>query len=454
MLNLTGDRIMFNVPFSIERCSWPMPVDQDDGHWVSEPDWQAPEMPYLPQPRWQSVGDELCWMIDWRDYFRGDLKIWSPEIGGEMRGFHVIFELKIQQTGLLVFWDDDGSVILHNGNKVHEDRSAHNLRHSSIKVKKGDILTIAQWQLYGDWLWGATMSDYMSSSQLTNIEAFLPFVKARLQQPSGPPLKVFTNGDQSIRTVLCIYSLILNGYSPTCVLLYGEYQWSDKTRELFSRALPFVQIVPNSIVIDRIQSLGGQRLVDWAMNYWWVMKTCVCLLCEPDEFCQIDDDIFILESTADALTEFNNSHLVYAPDTDHSNGYTHTWLGAPRSIATCRFNAGIYWARCITDQKQIALRMLKVHPARVLNFFWEQGFIACLYRDSGYELPTQTYFYPLFDGLPGGLYGYDYLNNPCGFTSIHFGGLAEKPLDSHCLFLTNDILTRNLADQVADTSAI
>jgi hypothetical protein len=39
--------------------------------------------------------------------------------------------------------------------------------------------------------------------------------------------------------------------------------------------------------------------------------------------------------------------------------------------------------------------------------------------------------------------GYDYAANPCGFASVHFGGLAEKPTDSVARLLAADILGRS-----------
>jgi len=59
---------------------------------------------------------------------------------------------------------------------------------------------------------------------------------------------------------------------------------------------------------------------------------------------------------------------------------------------------------------------------------------------SSLELPSQRYFYPLLDGLPGGMLGYDYRNNPCGFATVHHGGLPEKPTDAVALWLAGDIL--------------
>ena len=62
------------------------------------------------------------------------------------------------------------------------------------------------------------------------------------------------------------------------------------------------------------------------------------------------------------------------------------------------------------------------------------------------ELPTQRYFYPLFDGMPGGFLEYDYRENPCGFASIHFGGMNDhKPDDRAMLYLAPAILGRRAA---------
>ena len=72
--------------------------------------------------------------------------------------------------------------------------------------------------------------------------------------------------------------------------------------------------------------------------------------------------------------------------------------------------------------------------------------MACQYADDSVrELPAVRYFYPYFDGLPGGLLNYDYALNPCGFVSIHFGGLAEKPSDQAALILAPEILERRMA---------
>jgi hypothetical protein len=82
------------------------------------------------------------------------------------------------------------------------------------------------------------------------------------------------------------------------------------------------------------------------------------------------------------------------------------------------------------------------HPA----WLWEQGFMATEFADAAATaLPTQRYFYPIFDGLPGGILGYDWAANPCGFTSAHFGGLSQKPSDDEARALAAGILGRRRA---------
>lgn len=59
--------------------------------------------------------------------------------------------------------------------------------------------------------------------------------------------------------------------------------------------------------------------------------------------------------------------------------------------------------------------------------------------------PTNRYSYPVFDGMPGGIVGYDYAGNPSGLVSVHFGGLFEKPSDTTTILLAADILGRQTA---------
>jgi hypothetical protein len=432
-------------PFDLLHCSWPRPVEQKDGYWTSEPEWDAPSLPLPPQPRWRTLCGETCWTIDWREFFRHGLELGNPRVSGEMRGFHVVSQLRANRTGRLVFWDDDGSLIRRNGELVHVDRSSHGLSCAAIDVAAGDELAVAHWQQSGAWLWGARM-DESAPDPVGMLLPYLDAVQRRLQHPTGPALKLYCSGALPARTVLAVYSLILNGYAPSEVLVFGEHQWPQASRDFFARALPFAQTVPTWEVMHRLRATRLRPLEDWAARYWFVFKACLGLFCPPHEFCLIDDDVFILDRLDDALSAFRKCDLVFTPDADHSTDYTAAWGPRrrwPQPLPTGRFNAGLYWMRGAFDPRALALAMLRVSPHRTYPWVWEQGFIASVFAGGRvHELPSQRYFYPLFDGLPGGLLGYDYANNPCGFTSIHFGGLSDKPSDAAALELAAGILNR------------
>lgn len=438
---------MLEIPFDIISCSWPRPVEQADGRWISEPEWNAPLMPYWPQLRWESIHGERCWMVNWREMFKEGIKTWDSNIGGEMREFHIVFRLKAKGDGKLIFWDDDGCVIRRNGQIVHEDRSAHMLSRNEIEVEAGDILEVAHWQLHGGWLWGARLDqpDGISINSVDVLMGYLGSIKELLRHSNGPPLKMYTNGAAAVRAVVSLYSMILNGYAPSQIILFGENQWSEKTKSLFNETLSFAEVVPTGEVISRVQSVGGAQVSEMARRWWFVMKTCIALLYPPDEFCLMDDDVFILDTVADAIRAFKDADLVFAPDFDHCGTYKRVWNRERRELdlATGRFNAGLYWLRTFDDPRRVAARMRTVYPGSTHAFIWEQGFIATLYSERRtFELPKQRYFYPIIDGLPGGPLGYDYRLNPCGFASIHFGGLGEKPSDEIAFQLAPHILDR------------
>ena len=113
---------MLQPPVDLLRCSWPRPVQHAVGHWTSAPDWAAPPLPLplWPQPRWTTVDDALVWMIDWSDLFRSGVPGRAQgDWGGEMRGFHLVFHLRVTDAGPLAFWAEDGCLLRRNGRLVH-----------------------------------------------------------------------------------------------------------------------------------------------------------------------------------------------------------------------------------------------------------------------------------------------------------------------------------------------
>jgi hypothetical protein len=108
------------------------------------------------------------------------------------------------------------------------------------------------------------------------------------------------------------------------VIIYGEHQWPEQSRRLFEALLPFAEIVPTALLLERIEELGGPKLTKMS-RHWFVMKACVCLFFEPEEFCFMDDDVFILAPIREALRMFEHHDLVYVPDADHTADYLKLW---------------------------------------------------------------------------------------------------------------------------------
>ncbi len=439
---------MRDVPFEILRCAWPLPVVEQEGRWVSEPEWSAPSMPAVPVPHWELIDGEPCWTVDWREFFRIGVRHPPNAVCGDMCGFHVVFQIRTRQSGTLVIWADDGCVIRRNGETLHTDRDAHPLVKTELTTTAGDVLDVAQWQRHNDWMWAGRIrrADPSAPDVERVFLSRLSDVRARLDHPNGPPLKMLTHGEAPLRTILSLYSMILNGYAPSRILLFGEHQWNATVRSLFDTAFPFAEVVPTDAVLEATRTAGGAALCDLTAQYWYVLKLAVVLLHPPGEFCAMDDDVVVLGPTVDALAAFAQADAVYMPDTDHGNAYVAVWgavFGRAAPIPTRRFNTGLMWIRQTRTPAEVARLMLQGRASVSRGaWVWEQGFVATLFADSTtYELPSQQYLLPLWDGLPGGVLEYDYGRNPCRFRAIHLAGLWEKLADPAALHVAPEILT-------------
>lgn len=426
--------------------SWPRPVHCEGRRWISEPDWDAPLMPALPEWRERDVEGAVCQAIDWREVF-GGVHVFGDHVTGQMKEFHVIFRLRPEVGGTLVFFDDDGCIIRRNGEIVHEDREAHPLTRHELPVRAGDCLEIAQWQYHNEWIWAGRV-EAKEETLADDVVLFEPYrvrAEAALRSPNGPPLKTYFAAAHPVRSALCIYSLILNGYRPAAIQIFGDYQWDWNRRLAVEALLPFAHVVPLENV-ERTLNAVDRRLVPLARSFWSAMKICVTLFHPPFEYCFLDDDIYILDPMTEALRQFRQFDFVYAPDWDRDETYRRIWSpGRVEPFATGNVNTGLYFLRNRRDRKAQAERLLRVPLDGHATWLWEQGFFAYEFAAEGVAvgLPTQQYFYPIFDGLPGGLRGYDWRGNPCGFVSTHFGGLQDKPSDRDARTLVREILDRN-----------
>jgi hypothetical protein len=438
-MNRISDPAGNEFPFDLIACCWPRPIEEVDGYWSSDPEWDGPTMPTLPEPAWTTINGDRCWTIDWSAFF-----------GGEMRGFHVVFHVKVKCNGRLVFWADDGCVIRREGQIIYSDRAGHMPARGEIDVSAGDCLEIAHWQYWGAWLWGAWVDESRPSVSdvMAELSPYMPTVQDRLKTPNGPVLKMHTHGAAPIRALVGLYSMVLNGYAPDGMQIFGAHQWDQRARDLFAELAPFAEVVLIERFLDNLQTSGGPRLAAIAQRHWFVMKALATLLYPPLVSCLMDDDVFILDCVDDALAAFQSCDLVFAPDVDWSAAYRDAWPWidpGPLPLATGTFNAALYWIRSVVDLNEIARHALRSDPAAVeWAFYWEQGLIAMLYAQRNTRrLPSQRYLYPAFDGLPAGTLGYDYEGNPCGFASIHFGAHFPKPSDAEALQLAPKLLARH-----------
>lgn len=314
-------------PFTVTQCSWPRRVVQEADRWVSEPDWDAPLLPVPPQLSLHRVEGEPCWFINWCALFGAGLRRHDGQAPGEMRSFHVVFHLQVHVSGVLAFWSDDGCIIRRRGTVVHADRATHPLMRESVIVDAGDILEVAQWQNYGEWQWGAWL--------IPSAEVLLPYLEAartQLRNPNGPPLKVYFGDTSPLRAIVAIYSMILNGYQPSRVFVFGDYQWSAATQRIVTTLLPFAEIVATKDVLRSLTKGGQPQLAELALNCWGVMKLATSLLYPPQEFCYMDDDVFVLDTVNDALAAFRLNALVFSPDADYGADYVAIW-GAKRAAS-------------------------------------------------------------------------------------------------------------------------
>jgi hypothetical protein len=391
--------------------------------------------------------------MDWRHWMRngaGELDPNHPS--GQMRGFHIVFRLRIAEAGMLRFWSDGGCVVRRGGRVLYEHRGG-GVWPGRVPVEEGDVLEVAQWNGGGDWYWAAQFEHARYALVPPAADALMEYLGAiyrRLARPNGPPLKFYCNGQEPVRTALALYSMVLNGYAPSAVLVYGSEQWDHRARSFFGRVLPFVTVVPQEEVLGPIRGLGaeGERVAAWARDRFFVMKLCVALLCPPYEHCLMDDDVFVLRPVDDALAAFRDHDLVYQSDgVAGGPEYLDMWgwmMGdaRPAVLPTANFNFGQYWMRNAFDPLDIVARAARVEPPERRIWVWDQGFVACLFAGGRtWALPSRRYLFPFLDGLPGGsTFGYDYENNPCGFTSIHFAAFQRKPSDAAAALLIRRIL--------------
>jgi hypothetical protein len=167
---------------------------------------------------------------------------------------------------------------------------------------------------------------------------------------------------------------------------------------------------------------------------------------------------------AGALAAIRSHDSAFAQDIGLGQDYLRDWSGVvPRQapLSTGSGNAWLTWQWQLHDYTRIAHAILE---STQINFgtedprlnmpirVWKQVLIEVPYADgSVWPLPSERYPALKLDGLPGGMFGYDYGRNPCGFAAIHFaGGWPARPTDLVTRVLAPAILGKRpfLADSM------
>jgi hypothetical protein len=397
---------------------------------------------------WRTVSrDGVCYCgFDWGEVFRA--RVDPPGIYRRalMRGFYVVVRLRVEATGAYHIRASAPLVIRINGIIAYQSGRESAATHVEVTVMSGDRMEIAQARpvdVSSEWSFGVRrvkLGGKYSSVNATSFSAYVRAVDDALQHPNGPTLKVYTNAVTPIRCALAIYSMILNGYRPSAVLVYGDYQWSATSRLLLAALLPFAQFVSLSTVCGELEKTDA-RLVKLAAKSWSTMKVCVSLFCEPGNYCFLDDDVFVLGPMSDALELYQTHDLVYSPDDNNDSLYRSIWCpDRTEPLQAGDVNSGLYFGRADNDRKASVSRLLAASPDGQPGWAWEQGFLAFEFAGRATAaLPGQRYFAPRDDGLPGGLLGYDWYRNPCEFATVHFLG-PIKPDDRVAAVLLQDVL--------------
>jgi hypothetical protein len=287
------------------------------------------------------------------------------------------------------------------------------------------------------------------------LPSLAPLAHRRLEHHNGPQLVMYTDGTAPVRAVVALFSMILNGYAPPEVLLFGEHQWDQRARDLFAAAAPFAQIISSDQFMEHARACGGPELVEMAQRYPFVARALVPLT-YMKEGCFMDDDVLIVDGVDDAQHAFRHSDLVYVPGVDQGNAFRSAWRNVwsvPRPLDTGTFNNGLYWLRRFVDPRIVAEHIRESDPAITPPRIWEQGLIATLYGSRITErLSTARYLSPVnapallppsHNDLVTLLLEYDYSENPQGIAGIHFDRFAGSLSDDDALHLAPTILGRS-----------
>lgn len=419
------------APYDLLSCSAPIAASGDGVIWSSAPVWDAPQITPVVQPVWNADAEIPSYTTDINRLVDHASPRPSGGISSPWLNHHVIMRIRLRRTGDLVLRTSSACVIRHAGRVVAEQRRSHALAADPIVLNlvDGDVLDIALW--CGKDGWSLAVDAAPISPDIPSLDVYLPAVLRRLESPDGPPLVLTTDGLMPNRLALAVYSLILNGFAPSAVEIYGEHRWPELQRQRINELLPFARIVPTTQFRQRVRDSAGPTL-DRPLDEDVVFDTAVLLLGGGPEACCITDDLVVLEPLTGALKQFRGADLVGCTTTTPAD--LQPWIDLldfdePSAAAHLAFD--LFFRRATADPADLLLDLVSLtpyeaqeaanDPARMDISTWQRSAIAFCFSDAAIaSLPTGTLPDPA-DTPPGGPFGYDLTTNPDRRIALRFG---------------------------------
>jgi SAM-dependent methyltransferase len=219
----------------------------------------------------------------------------------------------------------------------------------------------------------------------------------RIAIPNGPPVAVYCDGNSPVRAAIAIYSLILNGYGPEKVALFGEHRWSEETKAFLQASLSFAEFPATESLRSAVRRAGGETLEGMIGGNDFGLRAAMALFVSNEEMCILEDDVVVLDGLDEGVNRLRTHDLVFAPAIDKGRQFRKRWPTArklPRPLATADFGGGLYWLRPVTHPGLIAQQILRLsmpsggNPDRD----WLNGLIALAYaRHDIWKLPEQLH---------------------------------------------------------------
>jgi hypothetical protein len=280
----------------------------------------------------------------------------------------------------------------------------------------------------------------------------------RMVIPNGPTVAVYSDGTSPVRTAIAIYSLVLNGYAPHSVKVFGEHRWSEGTKAFFQASLPFAEIPATEELRSAIRRAGDKALERMIAENDFGLRAAMALFVSNDEMCILEDDVVIIDGLDEGVNRLRTHDLVYAPANDKGRQFRMRWPTVrklPTALIAADFGGGLYWLRPTSHPALIAeyILQLAVPSGGEPDSDWLNGLIALSYaRYDVWKLPEHLHTnaatvsgdtHEQQAQLREKLLSYDYQHNPMRLCSICLDSPLRPLSDREALALVPSLFARS-----------